>query len=117
MLALRIYNGECIFTSSRQPLSDGRFEAECCHLQPLEHDGPDTIQNIMLMTGIFHTLFDEGLISLGDDLRILVKEAVDPKLRGLLKESGYATVPDAPLFRPALPFIRYHRRFIYGEPS
>lgn len=117
MAALRIFDGTCIFTSIRQPFSSWRFEAECCHIRPLELGGPDVIQNVVLMTGTFHRLFDEGLISLEDDFRILVKDTVHPSLRRHLNKSGYATVPDGPFFRSALPFIRYHRRFVYGAPS
>lgn len=117
LLALRHFDGRCIFTSSRQRFDDGSFEVECCHIQPLDPDGPDVIQNVIPITRTFHKLFDMGLISLEDDLRILTKETVDPRLRGLLNDSGYATVPNKALFRASLPFVRYHRRYIYGASS
>lgn len=113
---LHHYNYRCSFTSLYQPLDYNRFEAEACHLQPLEHHGADDIRNMLLLSSTFHKLFDSGLMSLEDDLTILASTSVDPSLLSRLNPDGKARVPLQEWAQPLPEFIRYHRHVIY-RPS
>jgi putative restriction endonuclease len=56
-------------------------------------------------------MFDRGLISLADDLEILVSRQVnDPDgVRALINKNGRATEPRRALDRPHPHFLQWHR--------
>ncbi|WP_395019823.1 hypothetical protein [Dongia sp.] len=58
-------------------------------------------------------MFDRGLLSLADDLRILISRKVNDAdgVRGLINKSGYALQPRNPLERPHPAFLKWHREY------
>jgi putative restriction endonuclease len=62
-------------------------------------------------------MFDRGLLSLSDDLQILVsRQTNDPEgVRALVNKSGYAFPPQQLFERPHPSFLRWHRENRFKE--
>src|ERR1700677_4171116 len=72
--------------------------------------GPDSVRNGLALSGTFHLLFDRGLISVGDDYRILVAEKLVPdQIRSLLIADGRILAPKDQNYRPDPYYLRFHR--------
>src|SRR5207302_10438867 len=66
------YENRCAMTGLRLINGGGRPEVQAAHIQPVASSGPDSVRNGLALSGTIHWMFDRGLISIGDDLRILV---------------------------------------------
>jgi putative restriction endonuclease len=62
-------------------------------------------------------MFDRGLLSLSDDLQILVsRQTNDPEsIRTLINKSGYALPPRRPSERPHPGFLEWHRENCFKQ--
>lgn len=60
-------------------------------------------------------MFDRGLISLSDDLDILVSRQVNdlPSVEAIINQTGKALVPERPALRPHPAFLGWHREFCF----
>lgn len=110
-VVLRAYGERCAITGLRIINGGGRAEAEAAHIRPVEANGPDIVTNGLALSGTVHWMFDRGLISLSDDLEILVsRQANDPEsVRGMINNTGRALPPGRPLDRPHPHFLAWHR--------
>lgn len=114
---LRAYSERCAISSLRLINGLGRAEVAAAHIRPVERDGPDIINNGIALSGTVHWMFDRGLISLSDDLQILVsRQANDPDgIRALINKSGYAHLPQRPSDRPHPHFLQWHREHCFKQ--
>lgn len=105
------YDARCAITGLKLINGGGRAEVEAAHIRPVERGGPDTVTNGIALSGTVHWMFDRGLISLDDDLSILVsRQANDPdSIRGLINRNGYARLPARPMDRPHPAYLEWHR--------
>jgi putative restriction endonuclease len=89
----------------------GRAEAEAAHIRPVEANGPDIINNGIALSSTTHWMFDRGLISLEDNLEILISRHVNDFLgvKALLNKNGYARSPLRATDRPHPHFLKWHR--------
>lgn len=73
----------------------GRAEVAAAHIRPVEANGPVIVSNGLALSGTAHWMFDRGLISLSDDLCILVsRQANDPdSVRSFVNRTGKAFAP------------------------
>ena len=110
-LILHTYDERCALTGLRLINGGGRAEVEAAHIKPVEAKGPDSTTNGIALSGTVHWMFDRGLVSLADDLQILVSRQVnDPEsVRSVLNKSGYALPPRAASDRPHPHFLKWHR--------
>ena len=110
-VVLRAYGERCAITGLRIINGGGRAEAEAAHIRPVEANGPDIVTNGLALSGTVHWMFDRGLISLSDDLEILVsRQANDPEsVRGTINKTGRALAPRRSLDRPHPHFLAWHR--------
>ncbi|WBH17729.1 HNH endonuclease [Sphingomonas radiodurans] len=114
-VVLRAYGERCVITGLRIINGGGRAEAEAAHIRPVEANGPDIVTNGLALSGTVHWMFDRGLISLSDDLEILVsRQANDPEsVRGMINKTGRALPPGRPLDRPHPHFLAWHREHCF----
>lgn len=114
-VVLRAYGERCAITGLRIINGGGRAEAEAAHIRPVEANGPDIVTNGLALSGTVHWMFDRGLISLSDDLEILVsRQANDPEsVRGVINNTGKALPPGRPLDRPHPHFLAWHREHCF----
>ena len=110
-VVLQAYDERCAITGLRLINGGGRAEVNAAHIRPVEANGPDTVHNGLALSGTAHWMFDRGLISLGDDLEILISRQVNDQdsIRTFIKESGFANPPVNAKDRPHPQFLAWHR--------
>ncbi|HTR85637.1 MAG TPA: HNH endonuclease [Reyranella sp.] len=108
---LRAYGERCAITGLRFINGNGRAEVDAAHIKPVEKNGPDIVSNGLALSGTAHWMFDRGLISLSDDLEILISRRVNDLegVRTLINKDGCARPPQRELERPHPRFLQWHR--------
>jgi putative restriction endonuclease len=116
-IVLRAYSERCAVSGIKLINGLGRAEVGAAHIRPVERDGPDIINNGIALSGTVHWMFDRGLISLSDDLQILVsRQANDPDgIRALVNRNGYALPPQRLSDRPHPHFLKWHRENCFKQ--
>ena len=116
-VVLRAYDERCAVTGLKLINGGGRAEVEAAHVRPVEANGPDIVSNGLALSGTAHWMFDRGLISLADDMSILVsRQANDPaSIRSIINGSGQAILPQRTNDRPHLQFVRWHREHCFKK--
>jgi putative restriction endonuclease len=112
----RAYKDTCAFTGLKLINGGGRPEIDAAHIRPVGegHNGPDSVRNGLALCKTAHWLFDRGLVTLDDDLKIVqAKGLVGQEVSRLLHADGIARVPEASHFRPHSQFLQYHRDHIF----
>jgi putative restriction endonuclease len=110
-LVLNAYDQRCAVTGLKLINGGGRAEVEAAHIRPVEASGPDSLRNGIALSGTAHWMFDRGMISLADDLTILVSRQVNDQegVRAMVNRSGLAIVPERVAQRPHPQFLKWHR--------
>jgi len=105
------YDARCAITGLKLINGGGRAEVEAAHIRPVERGGPDIINNGLALSGTVHWMFDRGLISLTDELEILIsRQANDAEgIRALVNRTGSAIPPARSADRPHPSFLAWHR--------
>ena len=105
------YDGRCAVTGLRLINGGGRAEAQAAHIWAVGDGGPDVVQNGIALSGTVHWLFDRHLISLTDNLGLLVCHSrVPEELRRLFeRQMERIRLPANPVHHPHLAFVRRHR--------
>jgi putative restriction endonuclease len=108
---LRAYGERCAITGLRLINGNGRAEVDAAHIRPVEKNGPDIVGNGLALSGTAHWMFDRGLISLSDDLEILISRRVNDQegVRALINKDGRARPPHRVMERPHPHFLQWHR--------
>ena len=109
---LKAYGERCAITGLRLINGGGRAEVEAAHIRPVEHDGPDIVSNGVALSGTAHWMFDRGLVSLSNELKILVsRHTNDPKaVHAMINQTGYLIAPERAFERPRAEFINWHQQ-------
>ena len=110
-VVLRAYDERCAMTGLKLINGGGRAEVEAAHIWPVEKSGPDSVNNGIALCGTAHWMFDRGLISLSDELQILISRHVNDLdgVRSMLNRSGEMLLPLRPADRPHPHFLQWHR--------
>ncbi len=108
---MEAYDGRCAVTGWKLVNGGGRLEAQAAHIRPVEHNGPDSIRNGLALSGTAHWMFDRGLISMSDDLDIMISRQVNdfPSVEAMINQSGKAIPPKRESERPHPKYLRWHR--------
>jgi putative restriction endonuclease len=116
-VVLRAYDRRCAISGLKLINGGGRAEVAAAHIRPVEASGPDIVNNGIALSGTAHWMFDRGLISLADDLQILVsRQANDPDaVRAFINQSGYALPPVRSSDRPHPHFLHWHREHCFKQ--
>ncbi len=114
-VVLRAYDERCAISGLKLINGGGRAEVDAAHIRPVEKNGPDAVANGIALSGTAHWMFDRGLISLSDDLEILISRQVnDPDgVRGFINRSGRAFAPARVAERPHPHFLAWHREHCF----
>lgn len=116
-VVLDAYDCRCAVTGLKFINGGGRAEVEAAHIKPVDHNGPDDIRNGLALSGTAHWMFDRGLISLADDLQILVSRHVNDadSVWKLLNVSKRAEAPRNPAHRPHPGYLAWHREYCFKQ--
>jgi putative restriction endonuclease len=111
-IVLRAYDQRCAVTGLKLINGGGRAEVAAAHIQPVEANGPDVVHNGIALSGTVHWMFDRGLISLSDDLQILISRQANDQdaVRGLINQTGRVLGPLRSSDRPHPHFLSWHRQ-------
>ena len=114
-VVLRAYDERCAISGLKLINGGGRAEVAAAHIMPVEANGPDIISNGIALSGTVHWMFDRGLVSLSNDLEILVsRQANDPdSIKALINKTGRAIVPHRLGLRPHRQFLEWHREHCF----
>ena len=109
------YDCRCAITGLKFINGGGRAEVEAAHIRPVEHGGPDSINNGLALAGTAHWMFDRGLIGLTDELEVLVSRHVNDfdSVARLLPASRRAFEPADLSLRPHPRFLEWHRQNVF----
>jgi putative restriction endonuclease len=108
------YSNRCAITGLRLINGGGRPEVQAAHIQPVASKGPDSIRNGLALSGTVHWMFDRGLISIGDDYKILVAENHVPEdAVRLLNENGVIHLPKDQTLYPNAHYLKFHRDQVF----
>lgn len=110
-VVLRAYDQRCAVTGLRLINGGGRAEVEAAHIRPVEASGPDIISNGLALSGTAHWMFDRGLISVAENLQILISRQANDieSVRSIINKSGCLLTPDRVSDRPHPHFLQWHR--------
>lgn len=109
------YGARCAMTGLALRNGGGRPEVEAAHIVPVEARGPDTVRNGLALSGTVHWMFDRGLVSVDEDMRLLIaRDSVASDIATRL------FVPDHRLILPADPaktphptYLKWHRDHVF----
>lgn len=116
-VVLRAYDERCAVTGLKLINGGGRAEVAAAHIRPVEHNGPDVINNGIALSGTAHWMFDRGLITFEDDLAIVISRHVNDRdgAKGLINRTGLLIGPTTPRDRPHPAFLRWHRENCFKQ--
>jgi putative restriction endonuclease len=116
-LVLNAYDCRCAITGLKVINGGGRAEVEAAHIRPVEHNGPDSPNNGIALSGTAHWMFDRGLISLSDAYDVLVSRQVNDVdgVWNFVNRSRKAVVPAQPALRPHPRFLAWHREHCFKQ--
>ena len=108
---IKAYDKTCAFTGLRFINGGGRAEVQAAHIRPVEHDGPDSVNNGIALSGTAHWMFDRGLLSLADDGEILVSRHINntEEIDRLLVNDRQARLPALQRNQPHPSYLAWHR--------
>lgn len=116
-VVLRAYDARCVISGLKFINGGGRAEVAAAHIRPVEAGGPDILSNGIALSGTAHWMFDRGLVSLSDELDILVsRQANDPDaVRAFINKNGRAYFPQRSIDRPHPRFLQWHREHCFKQ--
>lgn len=116
-IVLDAYDCRCAITGLKFINGGGRAEVQAAHIKPVEHHGPDIITNGIALSGTAHWMFDRGLISLSDDLDVLVSRHVNDidSVWSLVNKTRRAAIPAIPVHRPHPSYLAWHREHCFKQ--
>jgi len=69
---LKTYNNQCAVSGLKVESSEEELLVDACHIVPFTQTNDDSIRNGIALTPTMHRAFDNGLIAIDDNYRILV---------------------------------------------
>jgi putative restriction endonuclease len=108
------YENTCAMTGLYIVNGGGRAEVQAAHIRPVAVGGSDSVRNGLALSGTVHWMFDRGLVSIDDDLTILIATGRLPNtVTRLLREDRKIAAPNRPDISPHPAHLRYHRENIF----
>lgn len=114
-VVLQAYDERCAVSGLKLINGGGRAEVTAAHIKPVEKNGPDIVSNGLALSGTAHWMFDRGLISLTDNLEILISRQVNDgaAVRAFINKDCRALAPQHARDRPHPHFLNWHREHCF----
>jgi putative restriction endonuclease len=111
------YGYRCAISGLDLRNGGGRPEVEAAHIRPVERQGNDSVQNGLALSGTLHWMFDRGLISVAEDMTILVSGNKVPGdvVQRLILPDRRLRLPADPRRHPHPANLRWHREHVFGQ--
>lgn len=116
-LVPQVYNHTCAITGMRLISNFGFSMIDACHIVPFKVSGDDRVTNGIALCPNLHRAFDRGLISVGDDFKILVSRhfaeaEASPYSLKFLAEKPIA-LPFGEIHFPEKANFKWHRENVF----
>lgn len=113
----QVYNNTCAITGMRLISNFGFSMIDACHIIPFKISRDDHVTNGIALCPNLHRAFDRGLISVGDDFKILVskyfaEDEASPYSIKLLANK-FISLPFGEIHFPGKANFRWHREHIF----
>ena len=111
------YDYRCAISGLRLRNGGGRPEVQAAHIRPVAKQGSDSVRNGLALSGTLHWMFDRGLLSVAEDLTILVSRNKVPAevVDRLVIPQGKLCLPKDALHWPHPDNLRWHRENVFGQ--
>lgn len=111
------YDHRCAMSGLRLRNGGGRPEVQAAHIRPVERQGSDSVRNGLALSGTLHWMFDRGLLSVAEDLTILVSRNKVPSdvVDRLIVAQGKLCLPGDRRDWPHPENLRWHRENVFGQ--
>ena len=111
------YDYRCAISGLRLRNGGGRPEVQAAHIRPVERAGSDSVRNGLALSGTLHWMFDRGLLSVAEDLTILVSRNKVPAevTDRLIVPDGKLRLPQDTRDWPHRANLRWHRENVFGQ--
>jgi putative restriction endonuclease len=113
VLVTEAYSRRCAITGERTlPV------LEAAHIRPYAQEGPHLVANGILLREDLHTLFDDGYLTVTEELRVEVSGRIKEEFANGREyyrhhRQRLANLPSAPEDRPSKEFIGWHNEHVY----
>jgi putative restriction endonuclease len=107
------YDNRCAVSGLRLINGGGRPEVQAAHIKPVASQGPDSVRNGIALSGTLHWMFDRGLISIGEDFRILRSNSLSDDVARLIRPEATLLLPRDETLRPHPSFLHFHREQVF----
>lgn len=116
-LVREAYDFRCALSGLQLRNGGGRPEVQAAHIRPVERQGSDHLGNGLALSGTLHWMFDRGLISVAEDLTILVSgnKVPDAVAQRLIVPDRHLHLPADQRHHPHPANLRWHRENIFGQ--
>ncbi|MDE5459241.1 HNH endonuclease [Bradyrhizobium sp. CSS354] len=116
-IVVRAYDERCAITGLKLINGMGRAEVAAAHIRSVEANGPDIVSSGIALSGTAHWMFDRGLISLADDLGILISRQTNDLdgVRAVINKTSRALEPKRLSDRPHPHFLKWHREHCFKQ--
>ena len=93
---------------------------QAAHIKPFAEQGPNRINNGLLLRSDLHILFDKGYLTITPDYKIVVSKRIKEEFNNgkhyyAFQGKGLHALPKIIDYRPSLDFIRWHNENVYRE--
>lgn len=111
------YDFRCAMSGLRLRNGGGRPEVQAAHIRPVEKQGNDSVRNGLALSGTLHWMFDRGLVSVAEDMTILVSRNKVPSevVDRLILPEGKLRLPANPRDWPHPENLKWHRENVFGQ--
>jgi len=113
VLVTEAYDRRCAITGERTlPV------LEAAHIKPYSETGPHLVSNGLLLRSDLHTLFDDGYVTVTEDLRVEVSNRIKEEFENgreyyQYRDKPLVTFPGRSDERPSAEFLRWHNERVY----
>lgn len=111
------YDYRCAMSGLRLRNGGGRPEVQAAHIRPVQSKGSDSVRNGLALSGTLHWMFDRGLLSVAEDMTILVSRNKVPSevVDRLIVPNGKLCLPKDTNDHPHPVNLRWHRENVFGQ--
>jgi len=118
---LTAYENKCAICNFRAIYNGYTIGIEAAHIKWHQAEGPDSIENGVALCSLHHKLFDRGIFTINDSMKIKVSEKVignEAFDELMLRYHGKELIkPIRPTYYPKEDFLEWHVREVFKEPG
>ena len=111
------YDYRCAMSGLRLRNGGGRPEVQAAHIRPVDRQGSDAVRNGLALSGTVHWMFDRGLVSVAEDMTILISrnKVTSEVVDRLIVPGGKLCLPGDGRNWPHPDNLKWHRETVFGQ--